>query len=798
MRPVFRLLPLPLCIAFSLCAQAADDLPENYSLCPVDDAVPVFADAQTPVGEPQNLDTLPTDIAGDGVEGVTGKEIRYQGNVALKRGDQFLGTDKLTYDQETERYVAEGNVRYQDGGMRMLADRATGDQSKDQHRIEDVRYQLTEARGNGGASAIEMNGTKGQLIGSTYSTCPPKSRHWELRAQRIDVDTEDGFATAHNATIRVGRIPVLYFPWFRFPIDDRRQTGLLFPVIGNSGRNGFDYRQPIYLNLAPNYDATITPRLMTSRGLLIDTEFRYLTPTGRGVFEVGYLPSDRLASRERDDELAEFLAAPYPLENRRDDNRGRFSFSGSQNINATWQARANLNWISDPRYFEDLSSNLSSGSSYLIPSDIGIYGRGRYWDGGFAADTVQLADYTLPESILPYSRVPRAYLHWQQPYQSWLTVGVDTEATRFQHVNSSTRFGGSRVDVKPSISLPLEGASWFVKPTLAYRYTAYDLDSDLANQIAANNGNAQANRSPSTGVPIGTVDAGLLFDRTTSIGGDSYLQTLEPRLFYVNSPYRNQNDQPLFDTQLLTFSYGQLFRDNRFTGADRQADANQLTLAVSSRLLRESDGREKLSASFGQIRYFEDSRVGLNPGDPPIRESKSAWIAESSYAPNDNWNISAAYQWNPTLGKEDLASLRVRYLLGDSGIVNFSYRYRRDLLEQTDLSFLYPISPAWSIVGRYYYSIQDNKLLEGIAGVQWDSCCLAVRLVGRRYVRNRTGEPNNSLQLEIELKGLGSAGSGTEGRLRRAILGYYRDDLYLVPPAEVRSGAADNEPDLTP
>ncbi|MGH8033520.1 MAG: LPS-assembly protein LptD [Luteimonas sp.] len=802
MRPVFRLLPLPLCIALSLSAHAADDKPEDYSLCPIDDAVPVFADAQAPVGTAEQRAALPTDIDGDSVDGVNGQTVNFQGNVALKRGDQFLGTDKLTYDQETEQYVAEGNVRYQDSSMRLLAERATGDQSKDQHRVESVRYQLTEARGNGGASVMQMTGSTGRLVGSTYSTCPPNDRRWELRAQRIDIDTNDGFATARNATIRVGRIPVLYFPWFKFPIDSRRQTGLLFPTLGTSGRNGFDWQQPIYFNLAPNYDLTLTPRLMTRRGLLLDTEFRYLTETGRGVFDIGYLPSDRLTERERRQEIDEMVRP----ENRREDDRARFSFNGSQNLGPTWQARTNLNWISDPRYLEDLSSNLGSGSSFAISSDIGIYGRGRYWDAGLAADAWQLADYTFAESILPYNRVPRAYLHWEQPYRRWLSVGVDTEATRFQHTNSSTLAGGSRVDIKPYVSLPLEGASWFIKPTLAYRYTAYDLDDALANRIASDNNLASANTTPSRALPITTIDAGLFFDRNASIGGEGYLHTLEPRLFYVNTPYRDQTELPQFDTQTLTFGYGQLFRDNRFTGADRQADANQLTLALSSRLIREADGREKLSASIGQIRYFEDTQVVLNPRDPPILEGESAWIAESTYSPNDKWNISAAYQWDPRESREDLASLRLRYLMGDSGVVNFSYRYRRDrgtdLFKQADLSFLYPVSASWSLVGRYYYSLQDSQLLEGIAGVQWDSCCLAVRVVGRRYVRryalNNRAELNNALQFEVELKGLGSAGTDVESRLRRAILGYYRDDLYLVPPAAVRSGTENQSPDPTP
>lgn len=799
MRPALRLLPLPFCIAISLAAHAADERSDDWGLCPIEDAIPAFADAQAPVGNSATRAGLPTDIVGDEAEGTDGEVMNVQGNVTLRRGDQFLGTDKLIYDQATEKYVAEGSVRYQDSSMRLVAKHAEGDQSKDTHKLDDIEYQLTSRRGNGGAERIEMNGAHGALYGSTYSTCPPEARHWELRAQRIDVDTEQGMGTARNATLRVGKIPVLYVPWFRFPIDDRRRTGLLYPAIASSGRNGFDWRQPIYLNLAPNYDATLVPRYMSKRGLQLGGEFRYLTETGLATFEGAYLPDDDLTDRDRDEETAEFVANGYSLDNRRKDDRGIFRFTGYQGFGSHWQARSNLTWISDARYLEDSSSTLNGISNTSVYSDMGLYGQGRYWSAGVMADYWQLSDYTLQEGTLPYNRLPRAFAQWERPFTRWFTAGVDAEAVRFQHLDefdtdpitgvvTNDRVGATRVDIKPFISMPLEGASWYVKPTLAWRYTSYRIDDSVFNP-----GREQ---SPTRSLPIGSVDAGLFFDRETTIGDEAYLHTLEPRLFYLNAPYRDQSDIPLFDTQPLTFGWGQLFRDNRFSGADRQSDANQLTLALTSRLIRESDGREKLSASFGQIRYFDDSQVVAIPCpgtattvcDQPIEQGKSSWLADVTYAPNDRWTIGASYQWDPKVRKEDLASLRTRYLIGNDGVVNFSYRYRRDLLEQVDLSFLYPINPTWSVVGRYYYSLQDRQLLEAIAGVQWDSCCVAVRLVGRRYLRTRTGELNDAIQLEIELKGLGSAGPDTESRLRRAILGYYREDLYLVPPPDTRSG----------
>lgn len=803
MRKPLRLLPLSLCIALALPAHAADGDGENWGLCPIVDAVPAFDDAPAPVGDMAGRGDAPTDIAGGQLERAgTAQDIVVQDNVRLNRGDQFLGTDKLTFNEETGNYSAIGNVRYQDTGMRIVAERAEGNQTTDQHTIEDVRYQLTGRRGSGGAERIELDGPRGHMVGSTYSTCAPDQRDWELRASRIDIDTEEGMGVARNATVRIGRVPVLYVPWFMFPVDDRRRTGLLYPQIAFSGRNGFDWKQPIYLNLAPNYDATLFPRYMSDRGSLLGAEFRWLYPNGKGEVYGNWMPSDKLPGDEPDRYLRPEVGEG--LSSLPDKNRGQFALTATHSINGQWYANTNLGWVSDTHYFEDFSSSLYGLSNYSIRSDAGLYGRGRYWNAGLMADHYQLADYTLDDTSLAFDRLPRAFGSWAQPLHPWLEVGMDGEGVRFDH----TEFlGGSRIDLKPYVAMPLEGASWFLRPKLAWRYTAYQLEgnaTDRATEFVRRFGGTVtpelvdrfSDKTPTRSLPIASLDAGLYFDRNTEFRGSPYLHTLEPRIYYLNAPYRNQDDFPVFDTSTMTFSWGQLFRDNRYTGADRQTDANQLTAALTTRFINEEDGRERLAASIGQIQYFEDSRVTL-PGETPIEQGKSAWVADASVMPNDRWTLGATYMWNPKYRGEDMTSFRARYLVGDRGIVNLGYRYRRnaafregidppenrDLLEQADFSFLFPINETWSVVGRYYYSILDRKELETLAGVQWESCCLAARLVGRRFLRTRDGELDTRIMFEFELKGLGSAGQNTERALRRGILGYDRDDLYLVPPS---------------
>src|SRR5688572_8899113 len=647
-----RLLPLSICIAMALPAHAADD-EYNWNLCPVNDTLPAFTDAPAPAGNAEQRGEQPTQIEGDQLQDTENENTVVQGNVALSRGDQFLGTDTLTYNRETGDYVAEGNVRYQDSGMRVVAERATGNQDTDKHRIEEVRYQLTRRRGNGGAEAIEMDGAKGALHGSTYSTCDPGQRVWELRAGRIDIDTEEGMGVARNATLRIGKVPILHVPWFMFPIDDRRRTGLLYPSISLSGRNGFDWRQPIYINIAPNYDATINPRYMSERGGLLGGEFRWLYPQRRGEFRGSWMPHDDLPGNE---------SHRYP-DGLPEDDRGVLRLNAIHRLGGSWYSRADLGWVSDPHYFEDFSNSLYGIASYSVRSTVGLYGRGRWWAAGLVAEHHQLADYTLTERNLQFDRLPRAYLAWAQPFGRFFEAGLDTEVVRFEHEDvrqpgpDMNIPGGSRFDFKPYIAMPLGGSSWFVRPKLAWRHTQYQLDGtpdERAREYAARYLGFDdpatpppeavliplrerfRDDKPSRSLPIGSLDAGLFFDRETTIRGDRYVHTLEPRLYYLNAPFREQDDIPAFDTTQLTFSWGQLFRDNRYTGADRQTDANQLTLALTTRLIGDADGRERLTASLGQIKYFDDNRVVL-PDEAAIERGKSAWVADTSVSPSDRW-----------------------------------------------------------------------------------------------------------------------------------------------------------------
>lgn len=779
----------------------ADDKPLSWRNCPAPQPLPGFDHVQADT-KPPDLATrqhLPTNVEGDRLSGTSTNPL-YQGNVALTRGDQFLGADSLRIDTQTGNYIAQGHVRYQDASLRATADKAEGNQDSDTHQIFNIRYQLVNRRGNGRAKSIDIQGQIGRMYRSSYTTCDPTHPIWEVRAPRIEVDHAGGFGTAHRAVLDIASHPVMYLPWFKFPIDDRRRSGLLYPQLGFSSRNHFDYTQPIYLNLADNYDATLYPRWMSRRGGMLDTEFRYLYSNGRGIARASYMPDDRLRPQQH--------------------QRSRAQYSGYHSLNDYWQARAAINWISDTRYLQDFSNALQGMSSATsLYNVIGIYRVGDTFDASVMVDRWQLSDPSLDETALAYNREPRFVFDWDQPALGPFEMGLHSEAVRFSHrdsyavikenndyyrtnVRNRDYHTGSRLDLKPFVSLPLASAAWYLKPMLAWRYTRYQLSSGLANSLAAQ-------RRPTRSQAIVSVDAGTYFDRDTTVFGQPYLNTLEPRLFYLYVPYRDQTHLPVFDTRAFTFSWGQLFRDSRYSSADRQNDANQLTMAATSRWMRERDGQERLAISAGQILYFHDSKVTLDPTTRALStieqtRGKSAWVADVSANVNDRWTFGTTYQWNPHFRREDLASVRTRYLIGDDGVINLAYRYRRstdsglDQIKQIDASAFMPVSPHWSLVGRYYYSLLDRKPLEILGGAQWDSCCLAVRTLVRRYVRNRIGEQTLAFQLEIILKGLSSVGQDNDRILRQSILGYYRDDLYLVPPNATSPRPEDTDPNQIP
>ena len=732
------------------------------------------------------------DVSGIKVESPEPNVYHMTGGVRLERADQVMRADDVTYNSDSTAYDARGHVRYQEAGMLVSADHMTGTTTPNQGDADHVRYQLLQSRGNGLADhARILDPQHGRFRFATYSTCDVGSHMWEFRAKTMILNKDTGVGEGRSVTMRFKNVPFMYVPYMTFPLDDRRKSGFLYPTFGSSTRSGLFLNLPYYLNLAPNYDATITPGYYSDRGFMLGGEFRYMVPRSNGTIDFQYMANDKGS----EDDIS-------GTSDRSGKQRYFVQIVNSTNLGNGFGLSANINHASDNQYFRDFSNDLYSSAVGILTSSAYLTKGGKYWSASLGADDYQNVDAGLPNYVVPYRRWPRATFTFEAPVTSWLDGGIDTEAVAFRKVDAAPVNGtfpgqvdGNRLDLAPYLSADFSGAAWFIRPRVEYRYTGYRLDSDYQYYN-------YSKQSPSRSVPISSLDAGLIFDKQTSLFGTNYTQTLEPRLFYLYVPYRNQNNLPAFDTSEMSFDFWQLFTTNRFSGADRQMDANNLTAALTTRLLDDS-GIERLSASVGQIKYFNDQKVQM-PGVAPTDYSRSDYVAQLAVQFTDLWRLNSSYQWNPNKKQSpylndqaqvfyqgrntDLATVQLQRRIKGDGIFNFSYRYRRNVMEQFDTSVVFPVSERWRALGRWVFARRDvlpttyngqtfstfsfsHRTLEAAVGVEYDSCCVAFRVLGRHYVADYTRTTSNAVMFEMEFKGLGSLNPQSATYLRRAILG---------------------------
>lgn len=745
--------PASCAVGAAHCTRKIDD----FSLCKPNALLSFYTPGLPTTGD---RNSTPADFEADKFQSDDRTKYVLEGNAQIQRVDQLIKGDRLTYWTETTAWLAEGNVRYQDRGLLLSAVKGQGTTTPNTATMDSVRFQMLNSRGNGSASEAKLiDADHATMQKVEYTTCDPDDVRWRITAKDMALDQAEGIGRGHDVTLRIGNTPILWLPYARFPIDDSRQSGFLYPHFGYNNNSGIDFTLPYYLNLAPNYDATLYPRVLGQRGLLAGGEFRYLTDRNKGQLEFTFMPHDRKADRER----------------------GYFHFENWSSLSSHWSFAANLNHVSDKRYFEDFGDSLSTVATSLLPSSAYLNGSGVGWTASIGGDRYQITDPALGDQFEPYRRLPRGTFDGEIGLAAGLRGGVKSEFVAFHKecsldtVSGANRLcppNGQRLDLYPYLNLPFEGAAWFIKPEFGVRYTRYDVAQNAyGDDPTPGDRFRYRDWSPTRTTPITSVDAGLIFERDTNLFGKAYTQTLEPRLFYLYVPYRNQDDLPIFDTQLLSFDFPQLFSTNRFTGADRQMDANNLTAAVTTRLAETATGAERLSASFGQIRYFDDQRVQM-PGVPRTDYSGSAYVAELDVHLSDRWRFKFADQWNPNGDRTDLSTSTLQYRFGEAGLLNLGYRYRRDFLEQTDISALVPLNERWRLIGRWNYSLRDNDTFEGLFGVEHDDCCLAWRVFLRQYVRNATGKASNGIYFELEFKGIGAIGQKTDDFLRRGILGY--------------------------
>ncbi len=655
--------------------------------------------------------------------------------VMLRRDDKLAGANSAWYDPQSKALHLEGDVRYEDPATQILSQSAEFGYVSGRIRFEGAEFSLGGSNSRGAAEALEINQTgKLTLEGVRYTTCPPGSEDWLMQGSSIELDTRRGVGTAKGMKLKFKGVPILYAPYLSFPIGDARKSGVLTPEIGSSGRSGNELRVPYYWNIAPNYDATITPRLLTSRGLQLATEFRYLTTNSEGVVAGDYLPDDDIVNAARH----------------------QFRFEHQTLFGNGWRNQINLREVSDSQYYEDLGGSLSVSSITHLNRSL----RFDYYSRNFSV-LGQVQDYqTIDDAILPnqepYQRLPQivASGNWQTRFG--LRFGIDSEIVNFDRDVGVT---GWRFNAAPKIELPFSRPGWFVTPAVQYSYTDYKLDGTLPGEDA----------DPTRSVAISSLDTGLILERTMKTS--NLIQTIEPRLLYVNIPFRDQDGLPVFDTISPDINLVQLYRKNRFLGVDRIGDTKQLSAGITSRILDVDTGRELVTATIGQTRYYGDRRVTL-PGASAATSDTSDYIAQLRFLLFENVNFDLGHQWGSDTTKSEA---RMQWQPASNKIVNLAYRFRRDSLEQGDLSWSWPIAKRWNFVGRYNYSIRDQEVLEQFFGLEYESCCWGLRLVSRRHISTRDGTRDSSFGLQLVLKGMTSVGTAADKLLERGILGYSAD-----------------------
>ncbi len=667
---------------------------------------------------------------------------RLWGEVLGQRGAQSLFADQITYDAAHETAQARGAVRYRSGERLLFGSQADMALDNETGEIGGASFWLLDKHLRGRAETLFIEGPERLRLQSTlFTTCDEDHEFWRLKAARLELDQAENEGIAYHARLELLGVPVFYSPYLSFPLAGRK-TGFLLPTIGDSTRSGSEFSLPWYFNIAPDKDATLTPRYMSKRGVLWEGEFRYLNARSRGDITLAYLPGDKVYGGDRRAIDLNHLGDPAP----------------------GWRTSLRYQEVSDGEYLNDFGTQLNVTSKTHLESRADVSYAATQWSASLMAQKYQTLDESQPLTSRPYARLPQLKLDLSPlSLAGGLSLDARAELVRFEREAGVI---GNRIDVQPSIALPMASDAAFLTPRLSFRHTRYALQRTAPDSDA----------SPVRNLPLFSLDSGLFFERNLS-AGRAALQTLEPRLFYLYVPYRDQSElivdengvSRVFDSSQPLLSIGQMFRDNRFNGADRVGDANQLSTVLTSRLL-DASGRELASASLGRIFYFSDRKVTL-PGRSEDTRAASNWLGEV----NTHWTASLSsrlnLEWDAEQRQVARGNAGMRFHPTPRSALNLGYRFERDRLEQTDFSFMWPVWKGLSVLGRRRYSIQDDLLLESVAGFEYESCCWTVRAVKRRYRVNVKDETlTETLWLQLELKGLSSVGRDVESLLARDIL----------------------------
>lgn len=700
------------------------------------------ADLQLPVSSVSVSSSAPSQVIlidAEQIEASKSEQVTADGQVQLEQGGQRISAEHIIYNQQTGEVSARGMVRLEQPSgvvagpdLNMNLDNSVGEMNA-------PIFEFHDNNARGAAQKVTRSGPLNyEFNRAFYTTCPAGNDDWLLNLSTLKIDRQSQTGTGYNAWVEFKGVPLLYTPWMNFPLDGRRRSGVLGPVFGVTASGGSEITLPIYLNLAPNYDATVAPRVISKRGVLVNNEFRYLGASFMGEINYDFLDSDRISQL----------------------NRHRFALKHSQNLGAGFGAILQLHRVSDDSYFRDLATTVINGTQTQLLNEGTLSYGGGWWSAMLKAQTFQTLQDPLASVAIPYHRLPQLNVSASKSFNRTELTFV-SEYVNFYH---PTLVNGERIVSYPSVTYALlNDTGYYLKPKIGLHSTQYVMSEH----------NSSAMPTVVRNIPIFSLDSGLNFERDLQIGEHNYVQSLEPRIYYVNVPYQNQDALPNYDTSQAVFNFSQMFTENRFFGNDRVGDADMATFVLTSRLIDDSGGTERLRLTLGERFSFSPQRVNLTT---PDANSRSDVLLAAAGRVTDWLTVDSAIQYNPNAMHTQSAYLSTRYKQEKGKVLNLAYRYTRgdvpaNDVRQVDFSTQWPLFWHWYAVSRMSYSLQDNRVLEALAGLEYNQSCWMLRLVAQRFP-TATQQVSTGIFVQLELNDLVTIGSDPLSALRMSIPGY--------------------------
>lgn len=665
------------------------------------------------------------------------------GNVEVQQGNQKIYADHVIYEQKTRDIFADGSVRVVEPNatvsgpdLKMNMDTNIGEMNTPVFQMK----QLKQSDGRGSAKIMRSTGAQHyEYENAIYTTCPAGNDDWLLNMSRLEIDREAQIGTAHNAWVEFKGVPLLYTPWMDFPLDGRRLSGFLAPTYGVTNRGGAELTVPYYLNIAPNYDATIAPRMIDKRGTLLGNEFRYMGASYAGEAHYDFLQYDRTTNT----------------------TRIHSTLKHSQNLGGGLGATVNLNRVSDDAYFIDLSNSVYGGTqTQLLNEGVLSYGGG-WWSASVRGQAYQTLQDPLVTVAIPYQRLPQINLSAQQTLGG-SQVNMTNEYVDFRH---PTSVNGQRLVLFPTISYRLlSDPGFYITPKLGIHSTQYVMGDNNSSNIP----------NTSRTLPIFSMDSGMTFERDMTMGDGEYTQTIEPRAFYVKIPYQDQSFLPNYDSSQAAFSFAQMFSENRFFGNDRVGDANMMTVALTTRLIDNEGGVERLRVTVGERFSYEAPLVNL--GTPDANSRSDILLGAGGRATNA-LTLDGLLQYDPNTERTLSYNATARYKPETGKILNLGYRYTYvdgstlNDVRQGDFSTQWPLLWNWNVVSRWTFSFNERRVLEQLVGLEYNQSCWTLRMVAQKFPIPGQ-QVSTGIFIQLELRDLVALGGDPLSALRLSIPGY--------------------------